>query len=197
MEKSSPECSAAVGRATPSSRHNRAPSSTTRKQYEDVAMPFKPTFEFIPTPGDTEAEPFPMVISANVHGYLVKHILVDQGSSVNVLHYHTFSKMGGRYEDLQPSSLTMVSFNAEEHWSRGWHAGTSTWRNRITTSYNHSNTWGLYKLTKGLSEGDTRKTLKAILITEALSFLSIFSDHLYPPPSHTRDTPPNLENVGA
>ncbi|KAF7838829.1 uncharacterized protein G2W53_007311 [Senna tora] len=36
------------------------------------------TFEFLPAPGDIEAEPFPMVISANVHGYLVKHILVDQ-----------------------------------------------------------------------------------------------------------------------
>ncbi|KAF7801959.1 putative polyprotein [Senna tora] len=62
------------------------------------------SLEFFPASGDTNAEPQPMVISANINGYLVKHTLVDQGSSVDVLYYDAFSKIEGRYTDLQPTS---------------------------------------------------------------------------------------------
>ncbi|KAF7831542.1 uncharacterized protein G2W53_013875 [Senna tora] len=95
--------------ADSSSGHD--PRTSKKRKVENKKSPYLRIF---PTPGDIEAEPFPMVISANVNGYLVKHILVDYGSSVDVLYYHAFSKMGGRYEDLQPLSLTVVSFNAEE-----------------------------------------------------------------------------------
>ncbi|KAF7808231.1 uncharacterized protein G2W53_034974 [Senna tora] len=74
-----------------------APSHCPQWRYSAVLLP--PADQ-----RDTETSPFPMVISANVHGDLVKRILVDQGSSVDVLYYHSSSKMGGSYEDLQQSS---------------------------------------------------------------------------------------------
>ncbi|KAF7835270.1 Pro-Pol polyprotein [Senna tora] len=72
------------------------------------------SLKFLSALGNAYAEPFPMVISDNIIGYLVKHTLIDQGSSVDVLYYVAFSKMGGMHLDLQPSSQTVVSFNGEE-----------------------------------------------------------------------------------
>jgi len=41
----------------------------------------------------------PMVISIEVAGYGIGKVLVDQGSSVNILYWKTFQKMN-LYEDL-------------------------------------------------------------------------------------------------
>ncbi|KAF7807339.1 uncharacterized protein G2W53_039500 [Senna tora] len=55
-----------------------------------------------------------MVITTNINGYRVKRILVDQGSSTNVMYHHTFKKLGGKDADLQPATNNLVSFTGEE-----------------------------------------------------------------------------------
>ncbi|XP_047163972.1 uncharacterized protein LOC124833515 [Vigna umbellata] len=62
----------------------------------------------------------PMVITANIAWYDVSKVLVDQGSSVNILYWSTFQKMD-LFEDLiAPFNEQIVGFSGERVDTRGY-----------------------------------------------------------------------------
>ncbi|XP_016206952.1 uncharacterized protein LOC107647388 [Arachis ipaensis] len=62
----------------------------------------------------------PVVITAQVGEPLVKKILMDPGSSADVLFYSTFQKMKLSDKNLQPSSGELVGFSGERVAIRGY-----------------------------------------------------------------------------
>ncbi|RDX80480.1 hypothetical protein CR513_38961, partial [Mucuna pruriens] len=55
-----------------------------------------------------------MVISIVADDYKVERVLVDQGSSTNVLFWTTFQKLGKTEEELEARSGTLISFAGEQ-----------------------------------------------------------------------------------
>ena len=49
----------------------------------------------------------------------INRILVDTGSSVNILFYHTYKTMGGRDDDLIPSTYKIYGFNGTANKPKG------------------------------------------------------------------------------
>ena len=55
----------------------------------------------------------PLLIEARISGYLVKKILVDIGSSVEVSFLRAFRKMGLSTESLRPVTTPLIGFFGE------------------------------------------------------------------------------------
>lgn len=55
----------------------------------------------------------PMVISVIVANFVIKEVLVDQGSSIDLLYLSTLKKQGIPKEDLKPFNENLVSFSGE------------------------------------------------------------------------------------
>ena len=51
-----------------------------------------------------------MVITATIHNYSVKQILVDQGSSVDILYSNAVASMGIKKADLKPHDGSLIGF---------------------------------------------------------------------------------------
>lgn len=56
----------------------------------------------IDNPGDLA-----LVVAAQVSGYTLSKVLMDGGSSINILYYHTFRRMNFDEKDLMPSTTVL------------------------------------------------------------------------------------------
>ncbi|GFZ01188.1 hypothetical protein Acr_14g0008230 [Actinidia rufa] len=61
----------------------------------------------------------PLVVQLRIGGYDVKRILVDTGSSVEVMYYDLFKQLKIPQEQLKPARAPLVGFNAQAHWPLG------------------------------------------------------------------------------
>ncbi|GFS40490.1 hypothetical protein Acr_00g0068850 [Actinidia rufa] len=61
----------------------------------------------------------PSVVQLRIGGYDVKRILVDTGSSVEVMYYDLFKQLKISQEQLKPARAPLVGFNAQAHWPLG------------------------------------------------------------------------------
>ncbi|GFY97772.1 hypothetical protein Acr_12g0003130 [Actinidia rufa] len=61
----------------------------------------------------------PMVVQLRIGSYDVKRILVDTGSSVEVMYYDLFKQLKLPQEELKPARAPLVGFNAQAHWPLG------------------------------------------------------------------------------
>jgi len=55
----------------------------------------------------------PMIIMVDVAKYVVKKTLVDQGSSVDVLFWKTFKKLGLSSREIIPFDEQIISFSSD------------------------------------------------------------------------------------
>jgi len=62
----------------------------------------------------------PMVITIDVTNCEVRKTMVDQGSSVNVLYWKTFKRMGLDEEDILPLDKQIVGFSGERMDTKGY-----------------------------------------------------------------------------
>ena len=53
----------------------------------------------------------PMVITTIIHNYSIKRILVDEGSSVDILYNDTTASMGIKKTDLKPHEGSLIGFS--------------------------------------------------------------------------------------
>ena len=60
-----------------------------------------------------------MVIIPLINETNVKRVLVDLGSSADVMYYNLFKKLGFNFEDLVPTDVHLVGFNAASVWPLG------------------------------------------------------------------------------
>ena len=61
----------------------------------------------------------PLVIQLRIGGYEVRRILVDTGSSVEVMYYDLFKQLKLPRDQLKPARAPLVGFNAQPHWPLG------------------------------------------------------------------------------
>ncbi|XP_057491387.1 uncharacterized protein LOC130777131 [Actinidia eriantha] len=61
----------------------------------------------------------PLVVQLRIGGYVVKRILVDTGSSVEVMYYDLFKQLKLSQDELKSARALLVGFNAQEHWPLG------------------------------------------------------------------------------
>ncbi|XP_057489449.1 uncharacterized protein LOC130775334 [Actinidia eriantha] len=61
----------------------------------------------------------PLVVQLRIGGYDVKRILVDTGSSVEVMYYDLFKQLKLPQDELKPARAPLVGFNAQAHWPLG------------------------------------------------------------------------------
>ncbi|CAL5413954.1 unnamed protein product [Camellia sinensis] len=54
----------------------------------------------------------PLVIELRVNRFTVEHVLIDQGSTSEVMYYKTFIKLGFNESDLSPTPYPLFGFNA-------------------------------------------------------------------------------------
>lgn len=62
----------------------------------------------------------PMVITLQIFNWDVKRVLIDPGSSADILYYDTFDRMGLDPEQLQPFKGTLAGFTGEQVHVRGY-----------------------------------------------------------------------------
>jgi len=60
-----------------------------------------------------------MVVTLQIFNWDVKRVLIDLGSSTDILHYDTFEKLGLDPEQLQPFKGTLSGFTSEKVHVRG------------------------------------------------------------------------------
>ncbi|XP_020232147.1 uncharacterized protein LOC109812565 [Cajanus cajan] len=62
----------------------------------------------------------PMVISVEIHNFIVKKTLVDQGSSADILYWNTFKQLGISETELIPYDDPLVGFSGERVSTKGY-----------------------------------------------------------------------------
>ncbi|XP_028062042.1 uncharacterized protein LOC114265419 [Camellia sinensis] len=60
-----------------------------------------------------------LVVTLRVRDFDVKRILIDQGSSVEIMYYDTFKQLKLRDIDLAPATSPLVGFNSQPEWTMG------------------------------------------------------------------------------
>ncbi|XP_020209306.1 uncharacterized protein LOC109794252 [Cajanus cajan] len=105
------------------------PTSAARKRYSrsvlsvsDWVKPSRPpiTFSDADFEGVSPHEDDPIVISAIVMGYNVKRVLVDQGSSADIMFWEAFIGMKIPTDRLMPYAGTLVGFAGDQITARGY-----------------------------------------------------------------------------
>ncbi|XP_020207330.1 uncharacterized protein LOC109792336 [Cajanus cajan] len=105
------------------------PTSAARKRYSrsvlsdsDWARPTRPTITFSDADfeGVSPPEDDPIVVSAIVMGYNVKRVLVDQGSSTDIMFWEAFVGMKILTDRLMPYVGTLVGFAGDQVTARGY-----------------------------------------------------------------------------
>jgi len=66
------------------------------------------------------AQDDPMVITVEIDKFAIAKVLVDQGSSVDILYWETFKKMQISKAEIQPYNGQMVGFSGERVDTRGF-----------------------------------------------------------------------------
>ncbi|XP_052111673.1 uncharacterized protein LOC127743059 [Arachis duranensis] len=117
-------CGFAGGGCTNSARKRsyRAMMTMTKSTPSQPINSDKPEISFVPKDDKATDRNLddPIVITAQVGEPLVKKILMDPGSSTDVLFYSTFQKMKLSDKSLQPSSGELVGFSGERVSIRGY-----------------------------------------------------------------------------
>lgn len=62
----------------------------------------------------------PMVVTLQILNWDAKRVLIDPGSSTDILYYDAFEKLGLAPEQLQPSKGTLAGFTGEQVHVRGY-----------------------------------------------------------------------------
>ncbi|CAL5391429.1 unnamed protein product [Camellia sinensis] len=62
---------------------------------------------------------YALVIELRVTKFAVEHVLVDQGSTSEIMYYRTFHKLGLNDLDLLPTDYLLFSFNANPEYPLG------------------------------------------------------------------------------
>lgn len=60
-----------------------------------------------------------LVVTLRVKDFEVKRILIDQGSSVEIMYYDAFQQLKLRDTDLAPATSPLVGFNSQPEWPLG------------------------------------------------------------------------------
>ncbi|XP_028079581.1 uncharacterized protein LOC114281326 [Camellia sinensis] len=60
-----------------------------------------------------------LVVTLCVKDFDIKRILIDQGSSVEIMFYDTFKQMKLEDKDLAPATSSLVGFDSQPEWSIG------------------------------------------------------------------------------
>lgn len=68
----------------------------------------------------TPHEDDPMVISVVSANYRVKRVLINQGSSADIIYLDAFEKLGVDKDLVQPFTGTLVGFSGEQIEIRGY-----------------------------------------------------------------------------
>ncbi|XP_016194967.1 uncharacterized protein LOC107635933 [Arachis ipaensis] len=117
-------CGFAGGGCTNSTRKRsyRAMMTMTKSTTSQPANKDRPEVSFVPKDYKANDQNLddPVVITAQVGEPLVKNILMDPGSSADVLFYSTFQKLKLSDKNLQPSSEELVGFSGERISIRGY-----------------------------------------------------------------------------
>ncbi|XP_028064385.1 uncharacterized protein LOC114267548 [Camellia sinensis] len=61
----------------------------------------------------------PLVIELRINRFTVKCVLIDQGSTLEVMYYKTFVNLGFTELDLSPAHYPLFGFNANPEYSLG------------------------------------------------------------------------------
>ena len=61
----------------------------------------------------------PLVIQLRMNGYDVRKILVNRGSSIEMMYYDLFKQLKLSQSDLKLVQALLVGFNAQSHWPLG------------------------------------------------------------------------------
>ncbi|XP_028085065.1 uncharacterized protein LOC114286167 [Camellia sinensis] len=87
-----------------------------------------------------------LVVTLHVKDFDIKRILIDQGSSVEIMYYDPFKQMKLEDKDLAPATFPLVGFNSQPEWPVGKiilpvKAGSVTkqvefWVLKVPTTYN-------------------------------------------------------------
>jgi len=86
------------------------------QEYDKQVAEHEPNISFTPkdyqdvVPHDVD----PMVITLQIFKLDIKRVLIDPGSSVDILYYETFEKMGLDPKQLQPFRGTLAGFTGEQ-----------------------------------------------------------------------------------
>jgi hypothetical protein len=87
---------------------------TDQKHEPDVSFTSKDYRDIVPHDDD------PMVVTLQIFKWDVKRVLIDPGSSADILYYDTFDRMGLDPEQLQPFKGTLTGFTGEQVHVRGY-----------------------------------------------------------------------------
>ncbi|XP_028085807.1 uncharacterized protein LOC114286797 [Camellia sinensis] len=60
-----------------------------------------------------------LVVTLRVKNFDIKRILIDQGSSVEIMYYDAFKQMKLEEKDLAPATSPLVGFNSQPEWPIG------------------------------------------------------------------------------
>ncbi|XP_028102509.1 uncharacterized protein LOC114301740 [Camellia sinensis] len=60
-----------------------------------------------------------LVVTFRIKDFDIKRILIDQGSSVEIINYDAFKQMKLENKDLAPATSPLVGFNSQPEWSIG------------------------------------------------------------------------------
>jgi len=84
------------------------------------------------TPDDCEVvvphDDDPMVVTLQIHNWDVKRVLIDPGSSANILYYDAFERLGLAPEQLQTFKGILTGFTDEQVHVRGYVTLKTTFR---------------------------------------------------------------------
>lgn len=61
----------------------------------------------------------PIVVQLRINSFDIKRVLLDQGSSTDIIYGDAFDKLGLTDNDLTPYTRTLVGFAGEQVWVRG------------------------------------------------------------------------------
>ncbi|XP_057432334.1 uncharacterized protein LOC130725096 [Lotus japonicus] len=62
----------------------------------------------------------PVVVMVRINSFNVRRVLLDQGSSADIIYGDAFDKLGLTNKDLMPYTGTLVGFSGEQVWVRGY-----------------------------------------------------------------------------
>ncbi|XP_057443773.1 uncharacterized protein LOC130735921 [Lotus japonicus] len=62
----------------------------------------------------------PVVVMARINSFNVRRVLLEQGSSADIIYRDAFDQLGLSDKDLMPCTGTLVGFSGEQVWVRGY-----------------------------------------------------------------------------
>ncbi|XP_057493212.1 uncharacterized protein LOC130778721 [Actinidia eriantha] len=94
--------------------------SSTNKLRQAVTKPGSITFTWADLERVHHPHSDPFVIQLKMNNYDVKRILVDTGSSFEIMYYNFLKQLKFSQAYLKPAQALLVGFNAQSHWTLGF-----------------------------------------------------------------------------